>query len=229
MSDNGADPYDRSHRPIYRDFFADGYRNSLENMGNKDSYFFNGTGWAQVASVYQRDYKFLLSEGGIHAPLIVRLPQQYSYGENRDAFASVYDITPTLLELAGVSHPGNKYGGRTVYPLQGRSMLAYMAGKQDFVYASTEPVAFELFGHSAVFLGDYKALKLRPPQGDNQWRLYNLAQDPGERTDLSSKFPEQLLVLKQHYAMYVKDNGIITEPDGITAYPEVPGYRAVAN
>jgi len=227
MSDNGADPYDRSHRQIYRDFFASGYTNTLENMGNANSYFFNGAAWAQVASVYQKDYKFLLSQGGIHAPFIMRYPGQLDKGDNRDAFASVYDITPTLLEVAGLAHPGKEYKGRAVFPLQGRSMFAYLQGKQESVYASTDPVAFELFGHSAVFIDRYKALKIRPPQGDDQWRLYNLLKDPGEHRDLAGQMPKLLVSMKQHYADYKKANGVINEPDGVTAYPEVPRYTGL--
>ena len=227
MSDNGADPYDRSHRQIYQDFFASGYVNTLENMGKANSYFFNGTAWAQVASVYQKDYKFLLSQGGIHAPFIIRYPGQPDNRKDRKSFVSIYDITPTLLDFAGVDHPGKNYRGRAVFPLQGRSMLAYLEGKRKFVYASTEPVAFELFGHGAVFMGRYKALKIRPPQGDDQWRLYNLLEDPGEHRDLADQMPELLASLLRYYAEYSKANGIISEPDGVTAYPEVPRYTGL--
>jgi len=224
LSDNGADPYDRSHRQIYRDFFSDGYVNTLENMGNANSYFFNGTAWAQVASVYQKDYKFLLSQGGIHAPLIMRYPGQLDKGGDKVAFASVYDITPTLLEFAGVAHPGKRYQGRVVSPLQGRSMLNYLYDRHTSVYTDKEPIAFELFGHGAVFMGDYKALKIRPPQGDDQWRLYNLRKDPGELQDLAGQKPELLVLLKQYFSDYMTANHIISEPDGVTAYPEVPRY-----
>jgi arylsulfatase len=225
MSDNGADPYDRSHRAIYKDYFKANYNNSLENMGAADSYWFNGPGWAQVGSVYQRDYKFLLSEGGIHAPFIMRYPGVVDDGKNRIAFASVYDIVPTFLQAAKLTHPGVRYGTREIFTTPGRSMLPYLRNDQPSVYSEREAVSMEIFGHGVVFMGAWKAVKLRPPISDNQWHLYNLERDPTESNDRSMENPNLLASMIQKYEQYRKDNGVISEPDGVTAYPEIPQYR----
>ena len=77
LSDNGTDPYDRNRRPIYASFHAEaGYDNSLTTMGTANSYVFYGLGWAQVGSVHHKHYKFLPSEGGMHAPMIARFPRR---------------------------------------------------------------------------------------------------------------------------------------------------------
>lgn len=61
MSDNGPDPYDRSEREIYKDFFTQyNYDQRYENMGSGTSYLFQGLGWAQTSNVYQQGTKFYL-------------------------------------------------------------------------------------------------------------------------------------------------------------------------
>ena len=225
MSDNGTDPYDRSERSIYQEFFAaNRYDNSYQNMGAGNSYPFYGPGWAQVGSVYQSYYKFLPTEGGMRTPFILTMPEVLGEGQNMDAFASVLDITPTLLNLANVKHPGENYKKRDIHKPTGRSMVPYLKGVKETLYSSDEPVSFELFGHASVFMGDWKAVRIRPPWGDNSWSLFNLETDPGEQVDLSKSAPEQLAVLTAAYEQYKAVNGVITEPEDATAYPNKPGY-----
>ena len=95
-------------------------------MGAANSYIFAGLGWAQVGSVHHRHYKFLPSEGGMHAPMIARFPGVLTPGDDRHAFASALDIVPTFLDVAGVEHPWTEYYGRDIHPMRGRSLLPYM-------------------------------------------------------------------------------------------------------
>ncbi len=225
LSDNGTDPYDRNQRPIYAALRTDfGYDNSLANMGDANSYLFYGLGWAQVGSVHHRHYKFLPSEGGMHAPMIARFPGVLTPGDDRDAFASVLDLVPTFLDVAGVEHPGAAYEGRAVHPLQGRSLLPYLRDRRAVPYGDEEPVAFEIFGHGVVFMGPWKAVRLRPPWDENAWRLYDLSVDPGEQHDLAQEHPALLARLVQAYDAYAQANGVLDEPAGVTAYPYKPGH-----
>ena len=36
------------------------------------------------------------------------------------------DVAPTLLEVAGTTHPGTQYRGREVLPIKGLSMRAWL-------------------------------------------------------------------------------------------------------
>ena len=230
MSDNGADPYDRSQRNAYQEYFeATGVNNEYENMGASNSYLFQGLGWAQVSSVHLKHYKFMLSEGGTRVPLLV-YNEGLVTGENvRDQFASVADITPTFLALAGAQHPGTEYQGKPVFPLRGRSLVDYMTGRSNSAYAVDEAIAFELFGNASIYMGEWKGLRLREPWEPARWKLYNLAHDPSESTDLSSSEPEILQVLLDKYAAYESDNGVVDEPSDVTAYPQLPRYRSLSN
>jgi arylsulfatase len=225
LSDNGTDPYDRNQRPIYASLRTDfGYDNSLANMGAANSFVFYGLGWAQVGSVHHRHYKFLPSEGGMHAPMIARLPGVLARGENRDAFATALDLAPTFLDLAGAEHPGTEYEGRPVFAPRGRSLVPYLRDPGAAPYSDDEPVAFEIFGHGVVFMGPWKAIRLRPPWEPNSWQLFNLAADPGEQRDLAADRPELLARLVSAYEDFAAANGVIEEPAGVTGYPYRPGH-----
>jgi bisphosphoglycerate-independent phosphoglycerate mutase (AlkP superfamily) len=49
----------------------------------------------------------------------------FKNGETVDAFATVMDIAPTILEMAGLSHPAPQWLGREVVPMRGASMTAW--------------------------------------------------------------------------------------------------------
>lgn len=225
MSDNGPDPYDRTERAAYQNLLSEfNYDQSYNNMGAGNSYLFLGPGWTQVSNVNQRDYKFLPTQGGIHNPFIMRLPGSLDKGKVMTEFSSVLDLTPTFLDLAGVTHPGKQYKGRKIFPLSGRSMLPYMQGESKQVYADNEAISFELFGNASVFMGKWKAIKLHAPWGNDEWSLYDIKNDVNERYNVSKDYPLILDSLIESFQQYKVENGVLTEPKDVTAYPSKPHY-----
>ena len=160
----------------------------------------------------------------MHAPMIMHSPGIIEAGRDMNAFTSVLDITPTLLDVAGVAHPGSHYEGRSIMPMRGRSMFSYLTGKTAQLYADDEAVAFEIFGHGVVFRGSWKAVSLRPPWSDGSWKLYDLAQDPGEENDLAAEHADVLKEMLTAYQAFKQENQVIDEPAGATAYPYKPGH-----
>jgi len=208
FSDNGAEG-----NPIQnlagRDWLARRFDNSLENMGRRDSYVFYGPGWAQATTAPFRLFKTFPAEGGIRVPAIVRYAG-LGLSSPRDAtFVSVMDVAPTLLELAGTSHPGNHYEGRQVRPMKGVSILPFLEGASEAVHEADYVMGWELFGRRALRKGDWKLLWLGEIYGDSQWALYNLAEDPAELMDLSNSHPEKLKELLEDWEAYVGENGVI--------------------
>ncbi len=82
----------------------------------------------------------------------------------------------------------------------------------DRVYEEADAVGTELAGHAALFQGDYKIVRNRGPVGDGEWRLYDIARDPGETTDLSGVQPARLQRMLSRYHEYVKRNGVLPIP-----------------
>ena len=56
---------------------------------------------------------------------------------------------------------------------------------------------------------------------DGQWRLYNIAQDPGETRDLAAEMPDRLSNMLQAYKTYVSDNNVLPTPEGSTTAQEI--------
>jgi hypothetical protein len=55
------------------------------------------------------------------------------------------------------------------------------------------------------------------PYGNDNWQLYDLATDPGEILDLSSKYPLRSQELADAWETYAEANGVI-QPNVATAY-----------
>lgn len=120
MADNGADNNDQLK--IFPEWYAANFDLSYERMGLKESYVNYGPGWATASGTPLTLYKGAASEGGMRASFFVYYPEKLQMGTTTKEFAYVTDVTPTLLELAGVAQPKGSYGDRKVYDIMGKSM-----------------------------------------------------------------------------------------------------------
>ena len=213
MSDNGPDTFDPWVRKglMFR-LMTLGANNSYENLGRKGSWVAYGAPWTQVSSTPLKYYKSVASEGGIRTPMIVSFPRRFRSGMINTAFTSVMDITPTLLELAGIEHPDERYRGREVHVPDGISLLPVLDGKTTSIHDEDDGIGFELFGQRALVAGDWKILNLRPPYGADEWELFNIKHDPAELTDLASLEPERLQSMIDQYKSYSREKGVIDPP-----------------
>lgn len=212
LSDNGAEGAALEALPIVgkraQRFIGKHYDNRVENIGRANSYVWYGPRWAQAATAPSRQYKLFTSQGGIRVPAFITWPGLHRQGGISHDFATVMDIVPTLLELAGTAHPGRHYQGREVLPIRGRSLLSYLQGKSQAPHAADETTGWELFRARAIRQGNWKALYIPKPDGPGRWQLYDLTRDPGEIHDLAQAEPARLQALKQHWQDYVDETGV---------------------
>lgn len=200
MSDNGSEG----------NFFEIGapWDNSrFEDWGKQGTFIQYGPAWAQVGAGPLRLFKGFVSEGGIRVPLIVAGEGVAGSGRIEDAFAHVMDIPATILDVAGVPHPGA--AGTDIEPLQGKSLAPVLADPAAEVRGPSDWVGWELFGNSAVRMGDWKIVRLCEPSGTGDWQLYDLAADPGETIDLAAERPEIRDQLLGHWDEYVARNNVV--------------------
>ena len=184
-----------------------GFDNSVENLGHPNSNYAYGIGWSAASSGPLSLAKMTVGEGGIRTPLLIAGPGLRE-GQQVNSLAYVWDIMPTILELAGITHP-ESYQGRTVERMHGRSLKDVLHGTTQAVYGEDEFIAGELQNGKWIRQGNYKADSVAPPYGDGKWRLYNLADDPGETRDLSSEQPERLKALQAAWKYYAEQVGVI--------------------
>ncbi len=128
-----------------------------------------------------RSGKGYLWEGGIREPLIVRWPNVVEAGAVEDTPVSSIDFYPTLLEItAAVDTEGHTADGKSLVRLLNQTGEL----ERDTLYwhyphysnAGSAPTA-------AIRKQDWKLIEFYE---DSHVELYNLADDPAERNDLSS-------------------------------------------
>ncbi|XOV73867.1 MAG: arylsulfatase [Verrucomicrobiota bacterium] len=201
--------------------------NRFENMGSDDSYLWYGPNWARAGTPALRGIKGFASDGGIRVPAIAHFPKSIPGGSLQHNLATVMDVMPTLLDVAGVKHPPT-FQGREVLPLRGTSMIPALTGARARVHAEDYVMGWELFGNRAIRQGDWKivwrtvessypTVPRDPEIAHDVWRLYHLAEDPGERVDLAGTHRDVLQAMVAHWETYVRETGLV-----------LPDYKASA-
>ena len=60
-----------------------------------------------------------------------------------------------------------------------------------------------------------------PPTGDATWRLFNIANDPGETQDLSAELPSKKSELLSDYQAYAERVGVLKMPEGYDSLVQI--------
>ncbi len=118
-------------------------------------------------------------EGGHRTPLILSWPEKIPSGKSYDKLTSSLDIFATSLAAAGLEITPGKV-------LDGVNLIPYLSGELE--NEAHETLFWRKEKMAAVRERDYKLIRL----DGYGYRLYNLAEDPGEIMDLSDKEPECL-------------------------------------
>jgi arylsulfatase A-like enzyme len=203
LSDNGASqeggplgmvnamgPYNMKFEPL------DAKIARIDDIGGPDTHSNFPHGWAMASNTPLKRYKQNTHGGGIRDPLVMSWPNGIAArGELRHQFAHASDVTPTLLEMLGLTSPGVIQGVPQM-PLEGTSFAPSLTDPS----APSKPGAqyFEMFGHRGIVKDGWKAVAYHPPGRafeDDVWELYHLAQDFSEYEDLAGKEPERLRAL----------------------------------
>jgi arylsulfatase len=216
FGDNGAEGTDLfgqiAGTPGTRDFLYAATKWSQTDpnaWGDPGSYVGYGPMWAQVSMTPFGQYKGWVGEGGIRNALIVSGPiVKRPHGSINGGLMHVADIMPTLLDVAGASYPKTQ-NGHDLPPLLGKSWVPVLAGQADSPRTDTDYLAWEIFGNRAVRQGDWKIRWEFKPIGKGEWELFDLAADPGERTDLAKTRPEKLQAMVALWDEYARTNNVI--------------------
>ncbi|KAK9856062.1 hypothetical protein MYU51_001893 [Penicillium brevicompactum] len=223
MSDNGAEGAALEALPLMGgermmgDIIKKYYNNTLDNIGDPDSFVWYGARWACAATAPSRGFKCWVTEGGIRCPCVIRYPSfQAKPDEITNSFTTVMDILPTILELAGVAHPGTRFRGREVVVPRGRSWVSHLSSgdlKKTSVHKEDVHIhGWELFGQRAIREGKWKAVWIAKPRGKDDWELYDVESDPSELKDLAEGRQDVLGRLIQHWEQYYAETGMVQTP-----------------
>ena len=155
--------------------------------------------------------KWSLFEGGIRMPFIARWSGKIPSGVTDDiSVMSGVDLSPTFCNLAGVTVPAEE-------DLDGLDRSSVLLGKPS---PRGEPLFWQYGAPHAVLKagkaefqspsfairdGDWKLLI--NPDG-SEARLFQIVQDPGETTNLLSRYPEKTLALLGQVQRWAKTRGL---------------------
>ena len=205
LSDNGSNPWYSVDYPgnAESEWFKQ-FDNSLENIGHPGSNWAYGLGFGSASSGPLDLFKLAFGEGGIRTPMLM-----WGSGviglRQVDAFAYVWDLMPTILDVSGIEHP-DTLNGKAVEPMRGKSLVPVLSGTAEAIYDDQEYVCGELGGAGGwARQGFFKAVWNAPPYGDKEWRLFNLEADPGETRNLADEKPEKLEELKNAWDTYSRE------------------------
>ncbi len=163
-----------------------------------------------------RGMKSNVHEGGIRSPFWLHWPAKIPAGTKADALTAHIDVMPTILEACGA-----KAGP---HALDGRSFLGLLTAPQStewpdrqIVIQSHRGTSAQRYHHFMLRHGDWKLLHAsgfgkERFDGDPQFELYNLKDDPKEGKNLASQRPEVLARLKKDYEAWFADVSS-TRPD----------------
>lgn len=170
------------------------------------------TGYGQTGGL--RGRKRDTYEGGIRVPGILRWPGRIPAGVVNDAPVIGSDIFPTVCEVAGVAAPGDRViDGTSLVPLFGGAALQRnipLYWRRDLAVGPTV----------AMRKDEWKILA---DEQLTRFELYNLREDPRETTDLATREPARLAVLRETLSRLKAD--IESESSGIAPVTTKPGKK----
>jgi arylsulfatase A-like enzyme len=148
-----------------------------------------------------RGYKYMFGEGGVRIPIIVSWPGHLPQGQTRHGLVSGMDVFPTVVELVG-GEAANNLDGQSLVPSlkdetddSGHDYLCFSDGKQTWSVRQGDwkLISSPGWNHLNYQLDQdniaHRAENVVYPPG---LILFNLRDDIGETTDLSSSHPERV-------------------------------------
>lgn len=156
-----------------------------------------------------RGAKSNVYEGGIRSPFYVRWPGRLKAGYSNDRIAAHIDIMPTLADACGAEIPQDR-------TIDGMSIFPLLLGTGDDwpdrhiviqAHRGNEPVEFHNF---ALVTQKWKLLHAsgfgnENFQGEPEFELYDLENDPLEMQNVADENPEVVERLKQEYLEWFRD------------------------
>jgi arylsulfatase len=117
------------------------------------------------------------------------------------------DLMPTFLDLAGAAYPDDRV------PMRGESARAFLAGEADAVHDDAYVTILMQQQRAFIRRGDWKLVSNEQPFDERAFALYNVAEDPGETTDLSETRPDVREALVDLWRAERRAAGIVLPED----------------
>ncbi len=222
ISDNGASGEGGPNGSVNEVKFFNGYIDTVEeslrfydNLGGTETYNHYPIGWAMAFNTpYKLFKRYSSHEGGIADTGIISWPNGIAaYGEVRDNYINVCDITPTVYDLLNITPP-ETVKGITQTPLDGVSFSAALDSPNAETGKDTQ--FYEMLGTRGIWHKGWFAntVHAATPSGwshfdKDRWELFRIETDRSQCRDLAEEEPEKLEEMKKlWFAEAAKYNGL---------------------
>ncbi|GJM29838.1 MAG: putative arylsulfatase AtsA [Cyclobacteriaceae bacterium] len=229
-ADNGASGEGSPNGSVNENKFFNGYPDALEEnlkyldvLGGPDTYNHFPTGWAAAFSAPFKMFKrYSQYAGGTNDPLVISWPKGIkARGEIRHQYHHSVDIVPTLLEACGLEMP-EVYNGVEQTPLSGISMVYSFDAEPDAA-TRKEIQYYCMLGTRGIWKDGWKAAAVHAPISgkghfdQDEWELYNVAEDRSESNNLAQENPEKLQELIDAWFEEAEKNKVLPLDDRAAA------------
>lgn len=192
----------------------------IDRVGTARAYTHYNSQWAWANDAPFQWTKTVASHlGGTRNAMVITWPRKIAeHGGLRSQFGHVNDITPTILDAAGIAVPEVVNGVRQK-PMNGTSL----------VYSFNDPKAagrhttqyFEVYGHRAIYHDGWMASAMHDrlpwqafaakntPFEQDKWELYDLDKDFSQANDLAAKEPKKLEEMKALFMQEAAANQVL--------------------
>jgi arylsulfatase len=190
----------------------------MDDLGGPLTYNHYPVGWAHaMCTPFQWTKQVASHFGGTRNGLVISWPKGIKQtGEVRSQFCSAVDITPTILEAAGVKQP-TMIDGVKQAPIEGASLMYSFTDAKVATRHTTQ--YFEMIGNRGVYQDGWVACTtpLRLPwqaasehsPDEFQWELYHVAEDFSEANNLAAANPAKLKELQAAFDVEAKKYGVL--------------------
>ncbi|WP_414753451.1 arylsulfatase [Anabaena sp. CCY 9910] len=197
---------------------------AYDDLGSPKTFNHFPSAWAwAVNTPFQWTKQIASHFGGTRNPLVISWGAGIKdQGSIRSQFHHVIDITPTILEVAGITAP-KQVNGVKQQPIEGTS-LAYTFNNPN-ASSHRETQYFEMLGNRAIYDEGWVAAARhgrlpweRTVKGNfdtDEWELYNIAEDFSEANNLAKKNPEKLEKLQKLFLKEAKKHKVLPLDDRI--------------
>lgn len=218
MSDNGASQegqktgvFDemRHFNGLHED--VDEAVKHIDLIGGPKSHSNIPWGWAQAGNTPLKWYKQNTHGGGVRDPLVIHWPEKLAGQENqiRRPFCYATDVAATILDAAGCGMP-EEVAGVAQMPMHGSSLLPTLTDPDASPSRSVQ--YFEMLGHRGIWRDDWKAVTRHVRHKgfeEDQWELYNLAEDFSECDDRAEAEPARLKEMQDLWWEEAEKHGVL--------------------
>ncbi|MGB0598764.1 MAG: arylsulfatase [Rubripirellula sp.] len=213
----------------------------IDKWGGPETFPHMAAGWAVAFDSPFSWTKQVASDfGGTRNGMIIHWPNGIKQqGGLRTQFGHVIDITPTILEAAGLPEP-TSVNGTAQTPIEGTSLLYTFDNAEAEEQHTTQ--YFEMFGNRAIYHEGWLARTLHrapwqtadmPPLETDVWDLYDVRKDFSLTNNLAKQHPEKLTELKalfmseaeKYHALPIDDRVIARMNPALAGRPDIMGDR----